>query len=200
MGQPDASKHLSISGWNERRWIVVFCVVAAIRGFIFCAAFPFFNNVDEQEHFDLVMRYSRCEIPRTLPNLDPNSTRYIALAGSPEYRLKPQQFPGGIISPPLWRQPPDKFEPILERRMGALTSAVNHEAQTAPLYYALAGLWLRIGRLCGQETVFLLYWIRFLNVFIAIAVVWLTFVAGRVLFPQNLVIRFLAPGLAAVFP
>ena len=48
----------------------------------------------------------------------------------------------------------------------------NHESLQPPLYYALAGLWWRIGKECGLHDGFLLYWIRFLNVFIIAALVW----------------------------
>jgi hypothetical protein len=172
-------------GWSERRWLVVFCAVAAARVFVLSAAFPFFNNVDEQEHFDLVLRYSRGNVPRMISPLAPESTRYIALAGSPEYRLKPEQFPGGTIPLPLWRQPVEKLQPLLERRASVLASAPNHETQSPPLYYALAGMWMKLGRLCGMDTVFLLYWIRFLNVLVMVGVVWLTSVATRQCFRRR---------------
>ena len=35
----------------ERIFVVVLCMLAAARVFIYSAAFPFFNNVDEQMHF-----------------------------------------------------------------------------------------------------------------------------------------------------
>ena len=38
----------------ERLIIAGLCLAAAIRVFAFSAAFPFFNNVDEQAHFDMV--------------------------------------------------------------------------------------------------------------------------------------------------
>jgi hypothetical protein len=41
------------------RWLIFgLGAVAAIRVFVFAAAFPFFNNVDEQAHVDLVVKYS----------------------------------------------------------------------------------------------------------------------------------------------
>jgi hypothetical protein len=187
-------------GWNERRWIVLFCVVAAVRVFILCAAFPFFNNVDEQEHFDLVMRYSRGEVPRTLPMLEHESVGYVALAGSPEYRLRAEQFPGGKFPRPLWQQSSNRINVILEQRMKVLAKSINHEAQSPPVYYALAALWMNLGRMVGLEPLFLLYWIRFLNVPIAVGIVCLAFIAVRAAFPERPVARFLAPGLAAVFP
>jgi hypothetical protein len=32
---------------NESKWVFLFCLLAAIHVFVFSAAFPFFNNVDE---------------------------------------------------------------------------------------------------------------------------------------------------------
>jgi hypothetical protein len=50
----------------ERKLILLLCAIAAVRVFIFSAAFPFFNNVDEQAHVDLVMKYARGHVPRDL--------------------------------------------------------------------------------------------------------------------------------------
>jgi len=63
--------------------ILLFCAVAAIRVFIFSAAFPFFNNVDEQAHVDLVMRYARGDLPRELGHYSSEAAYYISLYGSP---------------------------------------------------------------------------------------------------------------------
>jgi hypothetical protein len=43
---------------HERKLILLLCAIAAVRVFIFSAAFPFFNNVDEQAHTDLVIKYA----------------------------------------------------------------------------------------------------------------------------------------------
>ena len=40
---------------NERNGVLLLCLFAAIHVFIFSTAFPFFNNVDEEAHFDLVV-------------------------------------------------------------------------------------------------------------------------------------------------
>jgi len=42
---------------HERSIVLALCVAAACRVFLFSAAFPYFNNVDEPAHFDLVMKY-----------------------------------------------------------------------------------------------------------------------------------------------
>ena len=48
----------------ERAAVLALCVVGAARVFLFSAAFPFFNNVDESPHFDLVHKYSRGHVPK----------------------------------------------------------------------------------------------------------------------------------------
>jgi len=50
----------------ERKLILLLCAIAAVRVFTLSAAFPFFNNVDEQAHVDLVMKYARGHVPRDL--------------------------------------------------------------------------------------------------------------------------------------
>ncbi|HEY6070551.1 MAG TPA: hypothetical protein VIU85_04180, partial [Chthoniobacterales bacterium] len=82
------------------RWIVLsFCVLAAIRVFIFAAAFPFFNNVDEQAHVDLVVKYSHGQIPRGIEPFASEAALYFAIYSSPEYFVKPEQY-GGNYPPP----------------------------------------------------------------------------------------------------
>ncbi len=56
----------------ERLIIAGLCLAAAIRVFVFSAAFPFFNNVDEVAHFDLVFKYSmRSSACRTAGEIRP---------------------------------------------------------------------------------------------------------------------------------
>ena len=70
---------------NERKWILLLCLLAAIHVFIFSAAFPFFNNVDEQAHFDLVVKYSHGHIPRRLEPMSAESAQYIVAYGTLEF-------------------------------------------------------------------------------------------------------------------
>jgi hypothetical protein len=48
---------------HEKKVILILCVLAGLRVFVFAAAFPFFNNVDEQAHFDLIYKYAHGRIP-----------------------------------------------------------------------------------------------------------------------------------------
>jgi hypothetical protein len=76
----------------DHRLVALFCTLAAIRVLIYYAAFPFFNNVDETMHFDLVMKYGQGHIPRSLETMSPDSAVYIALFPSPEYLMKPGEL------------------------------------------------------------------------------------------------------------
>jgi tetratricopeptide (TPR) repeat protein len=166
-------------------------VVAALRVFVFSAAFPFFSNVDEHEHFDLVMKYASGHVPRGLESYTAESTRFIIVYASPEFAVGPDSY-GGTFPPPIWHHvPPTSVAP---------SNHINYESGEPPLYYALAGLWLRLGEACGVRDGFLLYWIRFLNAFTAAALVWIGFAVGRAVFPDEPILQLGIPILLAVFP
>jgi len=82
-------------------------VVPAGRGSRFCffGGGPFFNNVDEQIHLDLAVKYSQGHIPRSFGAGIPRVVPYATLYGSPEYVGIPTNFPGGLFPPPPWTQP-----------------------------------------------------------------------------------------------
>ncbi len=168
--------------------------------FVFSAAFPFFNNVDEQAHFDLVVKYSLGKIPTRLDFIAPESARYMVLFGSPEYFFKPEQFPDGKIPTPLCNLPADQTKQRFEHQMALWQKEVNHEASGAPLYYLVAAGWFLLGRRFGLEGAHLLYWIRFLNVFVIAALVWLGFVASRMVFQGRRWLWLGVPLLLAFFP
>jgi hypothetical protein len=46
----------------------------------------------------------------------------------------------------------------------------------------------------------LLYWVRFLNIFFVVALVWLGYVAAQMIFPENLFLKVGVPALLAFFP
>ena len=185
---------------KERALVWLLSGIAAVRVFVFSAAFPFFSNVDEQAQFDLVVRYSHGEVPRRLVAISEESGRYIALYGSPEDFFGPETFPGGRISRPLWTLPRAELGPRLSVRTAQEQAVTNHEALQAPLYYAAAGVWLRLGESCGMRGGFLLYWIRFLNIVPAVALVWIGWAAGRLVFPEREAVRVGLPLLLAFFP
>jgi hypothetical protein len=185
---------------HERKLILLFCAVAAIRVLIFSAAFPFFNNVDEQAHVDLVMKYARGQVPRDLGRYSSESAYYFSLYGTPEYFTTAQQFNTGTFPPPNWTLPAEQREAVVNKATAWWESKENHESGEPPLYYAVAGLWLNLGRVVGITGGWLLYWVRFLNVFVAAILVWLGFVAAKLVFPDEQLIRVSVPLLLAIWP
>ena len=98
------AKFAVVTTWNGRGIVLLLCFVAALRVFIFSAAFPFFSNVDEDLHFDLVTQYSHAHLPRTFDRLKEESLGWIVPYASPEFLFAPDQFPGAKFPAPLWKQ------------------------------------------------------------------------------------------------
>ena len=185
---------------HERKLILLFCAVAAVRVFTFSAAFPFFNNVDEQAHVDLVMKYARGQVPRDLGHYSSESAYYFALYGTPEYFTAPEQFNTGTFPAPTWTLSAEQRDAVVARTAAWWENNENLESGEPPLYYTVAGLWLNLGRAVGLTGGWLLYWIRFLNVFVAAILVWLGFVVTKLVFPDEQLIRISAPLLLAIWP
>lgn len=183
----------------ETRVIVVLCAFAALRVLVFSAAFPFFSNVDEQGHFDLVCKYARGHVPGGLEHWDADAARLIVLYDTPEYFDRPEQYPGGVYPPPhRLATPGDRA--AYERQVAALVETDNHESTQPPVYYAVAGIWYRIGVALGLKGGHILYWMRFLNVPVAALVTWIAFVAARAAFPDRIFPRLGVPILVAAIP
>ena len=181
---------------KERLLVWLLCGLAAARVFFFCAAFPFFNNTDEQAHFDLVLKYSHGNLPRGMESFSPESIRYLALCSSPEFFVGPQHFPGRHFPSPV----EGESSAALSQAEQAWGHAVNAEAWQPPLYYAVGGVWLKLGQSFEFSEAHLLYWVRFLNVFLAAALVWLSFLAAREFFPEQAWLRLCVPLLTAFIP
>jgi hypothetical protein len=96
--------------------------------------------------------------------------------------------------------PTDQREDAVSRISAWWRANQNHESGEPPLYYAIAGLWLNLGRVFGIRGAWLLYWVRFLNVFVAGTLVWIGFVAAKLVFPDRQFIHFSVPVLLAVWP
>ena len=185
----------------ERRVILLLCMFAALRVFIFAAVFPFFNNVDEQAHFDLVYKYAYGRIPQKIENFCTGSTRLIVLYGSPEYFNEPDIFPNGMIPPPLWSFPDTPERRIFQdRRVNIGLNTLNLEATQPPIYYMTAAIWYKLGKALGAEGGHELYWLRFLNVFVYVLFLWVSFFYIKKFFPENKLLRFSVPLMLAVFP
>src|SRR5262252_7846558 len=84
------------------RWLfLLICALAAVRVFLYSAACPFFGPVDEDFHFDLVVRYSRADPPRKMDPFCQEALPYLVYYGSLEY-LPPQLLPNGDYPTPPW--------------------------------------------------------------------------------------------------
>ena len=185
---------------HERTLTLLFCAVAAVRVLIFSAAFPFFNNVDEQAHVDLVMKYARGQVPRDLGHYSSESASYFSLYGTPEYFTPAEQFNIGTFPPPNWTLSAEQRAAVVDKVATWWEQNENHESGEPPLYYAVAGVWLNLGRAVGLAGGWLLYWVRFLNVFVAAILVWLGFVAAKLVFPNERFVWVSVPLLLAIWP
>ncbi len=185
---------------HERMLVLVLCAIAAARVFICSAAFPLFNNVDEQAHVDLVMKYARGQVPRDLGHYSPESAYSFSLCGTPEYFTAPEQLTTGMFPPPRWTLPVEQREDVINRTSAWWQVNQNHESGEPPFYYAIAGSWLNLGRAIGITGCWSLYWVRFLNVFVAALLVWVGFLAAQLVFPSRLFMHLSVPLLLAVWP
>ncbi len=186
---------------RERRWVLLLGLLAAAHVFVFSATFPFFSVVDEQVHFDLAVRYSQGNLPRALTPPCDEALPFIAIYGTIEYLWPPSSQPGGRIAPPPWTYPIQVIQQnLLAKRDLWREKVKNHEASQPPLYYSVAGLWWRLGRILGLDGGQLLYWLRFLNLPIILALVWVGWLTARKVFPENFFVRLAVPAFIAFLP
>jgi hypothetical protein len=190
----------TFASWSEKVIILLMCVAAAVRVFIFSAGFPFFSNIDEDLHFDLITQYSHGQLPRGLEPLKEETLNWIVPYASPEFLFTPDQFPEGKFPSPLWKQSGPEVEPEIAATRDAWSSEINFESSQPPLYYILASFWWWIGKHIGFVGVQSLYWLRFLNVPLIAIVVWLGYVAARIVAPGRLDLRIGVPLLLAFIP
>jgi hypothetical protein len=199
LNSTDSSPPATFPDPQDGRIIFLLCCLAAVHVFVFSAAVPFFSNVDEQIHFDLAVKYSQGHIPRKLETLSDETLFYPVVFGSHEFLWPSNDFPSEKFPPP-WTQPVEKAASgllVTEAQWKAIT---NYEASQPPLYYALAAAWWRLGKVCGFQNGHLLYWLRFLNLLVAAALVWVGFVAARLVFPESRFLQLGVPALLAFLP
>src|SRR5206468_2503009 len=171
---------------NESLLVLLLCFLAAFRVLIFSAAFPFFSSIDEDLHFDLITQYSEGSLPRAFEPLKEESLSWIVLYASPEFLFTSDQFPGAKFPPPLWKMSGPGVEPEIAATRAVWGSEINFESSQPPLYYMIASLWWWIGKHIGLAGIQSLYWIRFLNVPLIAIVVWLGYMAARIIAPERL--------------
>ncbi len=181
---------------QERKIILLLSCLAAIHVFVFAMAFPLFNNVDEQFHFDLAVKYSHGHLPAGLELMSEETARELSFYSTYEYLQNPTNFPDGRFPPPLWMMPPEEAGSVFVSHTTAWSKVRNAESSQPPLYYALAGGWRRFVQWCGLGT----YFVRILNVFLVAALVWLSYAAARLVFPERPFIRLGVPALIAFMP
>jgi len=188
---------ITVSELRERKIVCLLCLLAAIHTFVFSAAFPFFNNVDEAMHFDLAVRYSHGHVPRTLEPLSPETLWYVGAYGSTEYRY-PKSWPLWQSSGPAAGEPLEKIESSSEYQRLKLYQ--NYESTQPPLYYAVAGAFWHLGKLCGFHGGGFLYALRFLNIFYVAVLVWIGYLSALFIFPSYWLLRMGIPAVLAFLP
>jgi uncharacterized membrane protein len=194
-GRPPGVLSSSYEFW----WVIGFCVFAAVRVLVFSAAFPFFNNVDERRHFDLVVKYAGGHVPEGVGLISPATLPYLSHYASPEFLSAPEDFEGGYYGP-MWKHPPEEVAPTIAKIEEIWSRTPNQESSQSPLYYVLAAAWFHVGQWIGVKGGSALYWLRFLNVALMAALVWLAYVAARLLFPDQVALRLGVPLLIAAVP
>ncbi len=164
--------------------------------FVFTAAFPFFNNVDEQYHFDLVCRYSHGDVPRGLEPCSAEAASVDRPLRQPGIRPATSGFPAekmrsagvGLVrrrcGPRLFRQRKERVAAARESR-GRAAAVLLRGGR--PL--VRPG---KTGRLRGRK---LLYWTRFFNVPLYMLLVWLSYRLAKELVPAS---RFVYLGVPCV--
>src|SRR5262245_3798091 len=181
----------------ETAFALALAALASLRVAACAAAFPFFSNVDEQKHVDMALKYADGYLPQPgREGYQPEMGRLLGLYGSPEYLLEPSQ----PAPAPAWRREAEARFAVIDASQRFLAARANKEAEQPPVYYLLAGGWLRIGRALGLGEARLLYFVRLLG---ALAAGGLVLVADRLVrdrYREEALVRWGVPLLAAVFP
>ena len=185
---------------SEGILILVLSFVAAFRVLIFSAVFPFFSDIDEDLHFDLITQYSHGRPPRAFETVKEETLFWMVPYSSPEFLNTSDQFPGAKFPPPLWKQSGPEAESEFAATKAEWSSEMNFESSQPPLYYTVASLWWWIGKHIGLGDIQSLYWIRFLNVPLMAMVVWLGFATARIIAPERVDLRLGVPLLLAFIP
>ncbi len=138
----------------SRAFLGAALVVAGLRLVAAMDAAPLFGPVDEQHHFDMVLKAARHQAgsERFLGE----SAVIFAECGSREYLEEPR----------LFRTPPSRAAIV-----AGWSRALNREFLEPPVYYLLAGSWLRLGERTGRSGCRLAYWVRWLNVPFYLAII-----------------------------
>jgi len=152
-------------------------------------------------HFDLVMKYSEGQFPEKIETISTTSARYITGCGSAEYgRWDPDS---ASKSKPLFLITPmtGNTKNLIQGLADYWSTRLNYESGQGPVYYMIAGLWKQLGLfVIPVESCLLPYWIRFLNVFLIVLLVWISYKAASLTFPGNNIMIIGVPLFAAILP
>jgi hypothetical protein len=183
--------------WQVGLAVAGLCATAMVRVWLLSAAYPFFGNVDEAAHFDLVLTYAAGE----LPGLGDNTYRAETGTAAALYASREVFAPADLGSyAPGWALPESMRQAWADRTAQRWAAQTNHEAYSPPLYYALAAGWHWLGRAIGIEGGGRLYWVRFMNAPIAGLLVWLTWRLCRTHHPDRPALAWAAGALLAILP
>lgn len=181
---------------RERLCLGGLCLLAALHVFIYAAAFPFFNNVDEPAHFATVVQYAHGELPRRLEPYAGEVVRDLALYQSTFYF---GTNGAKELLPPPWTRPSETQAAWIASHSAA-SASINYEGSQPPLYYTLAGSWWRLSGRLGIGEASRLYGLRFLNCPIVMLITWLGWLTARQVFPQQVFPRLAVPAFIALMP
>ena len=172
----------SVRPGRTEDWLWVLVFAAGVRVFFFASGTPFFTNLDEFLHYDVVQRY------RLRQSLDvfappPMETRRLGLRyNSPEFTSPPSI---ARQSTPNWMNPRFEGSPEFEAAMRVAGGFTNHEARSPPVYYASLAAWQWAGERLGVAGLSLLYWLRLPHALGAMFLVWMAFRFTRTWFPSR---------------
>jgi hypothetical protein len=187
---------------RRRSWIIAaVCFFAFCRILIFCAAFPLFNPLDEQDHLETVHNYAKGIVSgKELPLSDPEMAGVFALYGSPEYLVSRQRLQAAHLDVPVLELTPELRGAQFQKRFNYWITQRVTEAQSPPVYYVVAAAWYRVGALLGMKDWALAYWVRFLNAILYPLFVWISYLFVKQVYPARDFLCIAVPAFLAVFP
>jgi hypothetical protein len=191
---------------HSDRVALALAIFAAVRVFLFAAAFPLSNNTDEKFHYLTIQMYAQGHFPgKDLPSMDPGFARKFLLYWSPEYGLSQSQMDQDGIRTPPFRLAAQDQNLLMNRgyyaeKLRTWVDRRNYEAQAAPFYYLVAACWYKVGATLGIRDWALAYWVRFLNPIVYGFLVWVSYKFVRKVYPDQTFLCLAVPALISVFP
>jgi hypothetical protein len=179
---------------NEIILVAVLAALAAVRVAVFITL-PIFGPTDETQHFDDVIRYSRGDIPRAIGPCSRELFEWTPVFINPDYWFDPERTT--IPKTDVESYNASVIRAVLD---GQVPTPPNHELLEPPLYYIVAGAWLRVGEVFGMRGFELVYWVRALHIVITAAIVLIGYSAAAAVFPGNALVRLGTAALLATWP